>query len=100
VGLRVSNGYTLANGWRIVPTGSVAYVHEFFPQRQFTNALISLPGQDFTVAGPRATYNLVQTKIGLEINLTNRLALVSNFQGEFSSVSQSYGGKAGVRYYW
>jgi len=37
VGLRVSNGYTLANGWRITPTGSVAYVHEFFPQRQFTN---------------------------------------------------------------
>jgi outer membrane autotransporter protein len=100
VGLRLSNGYTLANGWRITPTGSVAYVHEFFPQRRFTNVLISLPGQDFTVAGPRATYNLVQTKIGLEINLTNQLALVSNFQGEFSSVSQSYGGKAGVRYYW
>lgn len=42
----------------------------------------------------------MQTKIGLKINLTNQLALVSNFQGEFSAVSQSYGGRAGVRYYW
>ena len=61
-GLRLSNAVTLSNGWRLAPVGSVAYVHEFFPQRQFNNMLISMPGADFNVAGPRSTYNLVQTK--------------------------------------
>jgi outer membrane autotransporter protein len=100
VGLRLSNGYTLANGWRLAPTGSVAYVHEFFPQRQFTNILLSMPGPGFNVSGPRSTYNLVQTKLGVQLNLTNRLALYSDFQGEFSAVSQSYGGAAGMKYWW
>jgi len=100
VGLRLSDGFTLANGWRLAPVGSVAYVHEFFPQRQFTNILLSMPGAAFNVSGPRSTFNLVQTKLGAQLNLTNQLALFSDFQGEFSYVSQSYGGKAGLKYWW
>ncbi|NBS35674.1 MAG: autotransporter outer membrane beta-barrel domain-containing protein, partial [Methylocystaceae bacterium] len=92
-GLRLSNAVTLSNGWRLAPVGSVAYVHEFFPQRQFNNMLISMPGSDFNVAGPRSTYNLVQTKVGAQLNLNEKLALFTDFQGEFSPVSQSYGGK-------
>ena len=79
---------------------SVAYVHEFFPQRQFNNILMSMPGADFNVAGPRSTYNLVQTKVGAQLNLNEKLALYTDFQGEFSPVSQSYGGKGGVKYVW
>jgi outer membrane autotransporter protein len=100
VGLRLSNAYTLENGWLLAPIGSLAYVHEFFPQRQFTNILMSMPGQDFNVAGPRSTYNLVQTKLGAQLFLNKAFALYSDFQGEFSSMSQSYGGTAGVKYYW
>ena len=99
-GLRLSNAVTLSNGWRLAPVGSVAYVHEFFPQRQFNNMLISMPGADFNVAGPRSTYNLVQTKVGAQLNLNEKLALFTDFQGEFSPVSQSYGGKGGVKYVW
>jgi outer membrane autotransporter protein len=99
-GLRLSNAVTLSNGWRLAPVGSVAYVHEFFPQRQFNNMLISMPGTDFNVAGPRSTYNLVQTKVGAQLNLNEKLALFTDFQGEFSPVSQSYGGKGGVKYVW
>jgi len=100
IGLRLSNGYDLQNGMRIAPIGSVAYVHEFFPQRQFTNILMSLPDQDFNVAGPRSTYNLVQTKMGVQLNLNQKLAMFTDFQGEFSPVSQSYAGKIGVKYVW
>jgi outer membrane autotransporter protein len=99
-GLRLSNAVTLSNGWRLAPVGSVAYVHEFFPQRQFNNLLISMPSSDFNVAGPRSTYNLVQTKMGVQFNLNEKLALFTDFQGEFSPVSQSYGGKGGVKYVW
>jgi outer membrane autotransporter protein len=100
IGLRLSNAYTLENGWRLAPIGSLAYVHEFFPQRQFTNILMSMPGQDFNVAGPRSTYNLVQTKLGAQLFLNKAFALYSDFQGEFSPMSQSYGGTAGMKYYW
>ena len=99
-GLRLSNAVTLANGWRLAPVGSFAYVHEFFPQRQFNNMLISMPGSDFNVAGPSSTYNLVQTKIGAQLNLNEKFALFTDFQGEFSPVSQSYTGKTGVKYGW
>ena len=99
-GLRLSNAVTLSNGWRLAPVGSVAYVHEFFPQRQFNNILMSMPSSDFNVAGPRSTYNLVQTKIGAQLNLNEKLALFTDFQGEFSPVSQSYAGKGGVKYIW
>jgi len=99
-GLRLSNAVTLANGWRLAPVGSVAYVHEFFPQRQFTNMLISMPGTDFNVSGPRSTYNLVQTKMGVQLNLNQKLAMFTDFQGEFSPVSQSYAGKIGAKYVW
>ena len=99
-GLRLSNAVTLSNGWRLAPVGSVAYVHEFFPQRQFNNILMSMPGADFNVAGPRSTYNLVQTKVGAQLNLNEKLALYTDFQGEFSPVSQSYGGKGGMKYVW
>jgi uncharacterized protein with beta-barrel porin domain len=100
IGLRLTNSIDLANGWRLTPVGSLAYVHEFFPQRQLTNILMSLPDQGFNVAGPRSTYNLVQTKIGAQLNLTKQLSLFADFQGEFSSASQTYGGKSGIRYVW
>jgi len=55
---------------------------------------------EVNVSGPRSTFNLVQTKLGAQLNLTNQLELYSDFQGEFSYVSQSYGGKAGMKYWW
>ncbi|WP_206527418.1 autotransporter outer membrane beta-barrel domain-containing protein [Methylocystis sp. MJC1] len=100
IGLRLTNGIDFANGWRLTPVGSLAYVHEFSPRRQLTNTLMSLPDQGFAVAGPRSTYNLVQTKIGAELSLSRQLSVFADFQGEFSSASQSYGGKGGVRYVW
>jgi hypothetical protein len=59
-----------------------------------------MPGTEFNVSGPCSTFNLVQTKLGAQLNLTNQLILFSDFQGEFSKVSQSYSGKAGLKYWW
>ena len=44
--------------------------------------------------------NLVQTKLGAQLFLNKAFAVYSDFQGEFSSMSQSYGGTAGMKYYW
>jgi hypothetical protein len=62
----------------------------FFPQRQFNNMLISMPSSDFNVSRPRSTYNLVQTKMGVQLNLNHKLAMFTDFQGEFSPVTQSF----------
>jgi len=62
----------------------------FFPQRQFNNMLISMPSSDFNVSRPRSTYNLVQTKMGVQLNLNHKLAMFADFQGEFSPVTQSF----------
>jgi len=52
----------------------------------------------FNVSGPRSTYNLVQTKIGPQLKLNVKFPLFTDFQGEFSLVSQSYAGRVGVKY--
>jgi len=100
LGLRFSDSFRLDNGWRVMPTGSVAWVHEFFPQRRFANALVALPAANFTVFGPREAYNLAQTKVGVQVYLEDRLALFADFQGEFSDLTRSYGGKGGLKYSW
>lgn len=50
-----------------------------------------MPGTDFTVAGPRGTYNLVQAGLGGQIDLTKNVALYADFTGENSAVQRSYG---------
>jgi outer membrane autotransporter protein len=100
LGLRFSNVLRLPNGWRVTPTGSVAWGHEFFPQRRLTGAFAAAPGASFTVFGPRDAYNFVQTKIGLQAHVDESVILFANFQGEFSGLTRSYGGKGGLRYSW
>ena len=79
---------------------SVAYLHEFAPQRELTSGLISLPGSTFLVQGARVARNAAQTKIGAEAALSRNLSLFANFDGEFASVQQVYGGRGGLRYTW
>ncbi|WP_018266272.1 autotransporter family protein [Methylosinus sp. LW4] len=100
LGLRFSDSFRLDNGWRVTPTGSVAWVHEFFPQRRLANTLVALPGASFSVFGPREAYNLAQIKAGAQLYLEDRLALFVDFQGEFSDLTRSYGGKGGLKYSW
>jgi uncharacterized protein with beta-barrel porin domain len=65
-----------------------------------TNTLVALPGASFSVFGPREAYNLAQIKAGAQLYLEDRLALFVDFQGEFSDLTRSYGGKGGLKYSW
>jgi hypothetical protein len=53
---------------------------------------MSLQGPDFGVAGPRSSYDLVQTKVG-QLFLRSQFTLFTDLQDELSSSSQSYGGR-------
>ena len=99
VGLRL-DGATSFGGFAIRPVVSVAYLHEFAPQRNLTNGFISLPGATFLVQGARPARNAAQTKLGAETSLGRNLSLFADFDGEFSGVAQVYGGKGGLRYVW
>ncbi len=99
VGVRV-DGVTRFGGLAIRPVVSLAYLHEFSPQRNLANGFISLPGATFLVQGARVARNAAQTKLGAETSLNGHLSVFANFEGEFSGVEQVYGGKGGLRYIW
>ena len=99
LGVRI-DGTTSFGGLAIRPVASLAYLHEFSPQRNLTNGFISLPGTTFLVQGARVARNAAQTKLGAETSLNGHLSVFVNFEGEFSGVEQVYGGKGGLRYIW
>lgn len=100
IGMRLAHNFTFDNGWRLGLVGSVAYVHEFFPNPEFSNYLIGLPAGNFTVIGPRAGDNLLQAKLGAQLNINKSTAFFASFQGEFASNATAYGGTAGFKYTW
>ena len=99
LGVRI-DGTTRFAGLAIRPVVSLAYLHEFSPQRNLTNGFLSLPGATFLVQGARPARDAAQTKLGAETSLNGHLSIFANFEGEFSSEEQVYGGKGGLRYIW
>lgn len=100
IGLRLANSVHLENGWHLGFVGSLAYVHEFMPNVNFNNYLIGLPGADFSVIGPRADANLLQAKLGGQLNFTQQLAAFASVQGEFAANVTSYAATLGFKYSW
>lgn len=99
VGARI-DGVTTFAGYALHPVFSVAYLHEFAPERNLTNGFLSLPGATFLVQGARVARNAAQTKLGAEATIGAHLSAFVNFDGEFSGVEQVYSGKGGLRYTW
>jgi len=51
LGLRFETLYGLGNGMSLRPVLSLAWGHDFAPQRNVTNALLALPGSSFEISG-------------------------------------------------
>ena len=100
VGARLESAYAVAPGMVLRPMVSLAYLHEFAPQRNLQNGFVSLPGSTFLVSGARPSYNAAQTKAGFELDMGRGIGLFANFDGEFSDLERVYGGKGGVRVTW
>lgn len=100
LGVKWLGNASLLGGVNATPYLSLAWVHEFSPDRKETASLASLPGTNWTVYGPRAANNLAQVKAGLQSGVGPGLTAFADFVGEFSGASNSYGGKIGVRYAW
>jgi subtilase-type serine protease len=99
-GVRLAQTYNFASGIKVTPSLSLAWVHEFRPQRDISAVFASFPGIGFNVAGARPARDAAKVKAGLNVAMTDNVALYASFDGEFSGVSNSYGGRGGVLVRW
>jgi uncharacterized protein with beta-barrel porin domain len=60
----------------------------------------TLPGTSFVVNGAAQAHESTLTTLSAEMKWMNGWSAAAAFEGEFSSVTQSYSGKALVRYTW
>ena len=100
LGAQVDGHLILPNGTPISPYARVSWVHEFEPTRDITATFISLPLATFTVDGPRAASDAARIDAGVKVAIGRNAWLVGSFLGEFSGISQMYGGKGGFQITW
>lgn len=98
LGVKWTGSSSSFSGWSAQPNVTLAWVHEFSPDRSLTSSLIALPTTDFTVYGPRAAENAAQVKAGFQLVNANHMTIFAQFNGEFANGANSYGGQGGVRY--
>jgi uncharacterized protein with beta-barrel porin domain len=80
--------------------GQLAWAHDYNQNTTATATFQSLPGASFLVNGATPLPDLALVAAGGEIRWLNGLTVLASFVGEFSSNTQSYGGRGGVRYTW
>ncbi|WP_020176318.1 autotransporter outer membrane beta-barrel domain-containing protein [Methyloferula stellata] len=100
LGLRFEKLFYLGSGMSLKPVLSLAYGHDFAPERQITNALLGLAADPFEIDGARLARDFARTKAGFELTLAPNAMAFANFDGEFSGRDQLYGGKGGVKLIW
>jgi uncharacterized protein with beta-barrel porin domain len=68
--------------------------------RTIDASFIALPAAAFTVDGPRAASDAARIDAGAKLAVAQNAWVFASFDGEFSSGSQSYAGKAGAKVNW
>ena len=80
--------------------GRLAWAHDFDPSRAASATFQSLPGASFVVNGARQASDSALTTASAEVKWLNGWSMAATFEGEFSKVTSSYGGKGVLRYAW
>jgi uncharacterized protein with beta-barrel porin domain len=80
--------------------GRVAWAHDYDPDRSIAATFQTLPGASFVVNGAAQASDSALTTASAELKWTNGGSVAGTFEGEFSSVTNSYAGKGVVRYTW
>jgi uncharacterized protein with beta-barrel porin domain len=77
-----------------------AWAHDYSTDRSISATFQTLPGASFVVGGAAQSADKALTTAGAEVKWRNGFSLSGTFEGEFSSNSSSYAGKAVARYQW
>jgi uncharacterized protein with beta-barrel porin domain len=80
--------------------GRFAWAHDFDPDRSIAATFQTLPGASFVVNGAAQAADSALTTASIEKKWKNGWSAATTFEGEFSSVTNSYAGKGVVRYAW
>ncbi|MBR1221827.1 autotransporter domain-containing protein [Bradyrhizobium sp. U87765 SZCCT0131] len=99
LGVRADKSYALQDGLLNL-RGRVAWVHDFSPDRSVTASFQGLPGASFVVNGAAQASEAALVTASVEKVWLNGWSAAATFEGEFSNVTRSYGGKGVVRYGW
>lgn len=91
---------TLLNGVPLVLRARAAWAHDWVSNPSVTAAFQALPGSSFIVNGAPLPDNSLLASTGAEMRLSANWLLAANFDGEFASGAQSYGGTGTLRYDW
>ncbi|WP_375784285.1 autotransporter domain-containing protein [Bradyrhizobium sp. Pha-3] len=99
LGLRSDKAFAV-DGGIVTLRGRVAWAHDFNPNRSAAAVFQALPGAAFVVNGAAQASESALTTASAEIKWRNGWSAAATFEGEFSSVTQSYAGKGVMRYTW
>ncbi|HWG68184.1 MAG TPA: autotransporter domain-containing protein [Steroidobacteraceae bacterium] len=99
LGFRTDKSFA-AEGGIFTLRGRLAWAHDFNPDRALLATFQTLPGASFVVNGATQSADSALTSASAEWKWTNGWSAAATFEGEFSSVTQSYAGKGVVRYAW
>ena len=99
LGARFDNLTTLDNT-PLLLRARLAWVHDFVSDPSLSAAFESLSGSSFTVNGVPIPHDSALTSASAQWWLTSNWSFTVNFDGEFASSVQTYGGNGVLRYSW
>lgn len=100
LGLELKSVIDLGSERQLSVRARAAWKHEFLVDRSIEAAFQAAPGFTFVARGATPASDAVRTGLDLKLTLDDSVAIYSSFEGEFSSVGQSYSGSAGLRINW
>ena len=99
LGIRTDRSFAM-QGAILTLRGRLAWAHDFNTDRNISAVFQTLPGAAFVVGGAAQAHDSALTTASAEVKWLNGWSTAATFEGEFSNVTQSYAGKAVVRYTW
>jgi uncharacterized protein with beta-barrel porin domain len=99
LGIRTDKSYAVQGGI-LTLRGRFAWAHDYDPDRSIATTFQALPGASFVVNGAVQAADSALTTASAEMKWSNGWSVSGTFEGEFSSVTNSYAGKGVVRYAW
>jgi uncharacterized protein with beta-barrel porin domain len=99
LGIRTDKSWATSEGI-LTLRGRLAWAHDYDPDRSIAATFQTLPAASFVVNGAAQASDSALTTAAVEMKWKNGWSVAATFEGEFSSVTNSYAGKGVVRYQW
>jgi uncharacterized protein with beta-barrel porin domain len=99
LGIRTDKSWATSEGI-LTLRGRLAWAHDYDPDRSIAATFQTLPAASFVVNGAAQASDSALTTAAVEMKWKNGWSVAATFEGEFSSVTNSYAGKGVVRYVW